>query len=31
MTYEIIDNALSQEEFDNIKNFMLNPIINLLI
>lgn len=25
MTYEIIDNALSQEEFENIKNFMLNP------
>ena len=25
MTYEIIDNALPQEEFDNIKNFMLNP------
>jgi len=24
MTYEIIDNALSQEEFENIKNFMLN-------
>jgi hypothetical protein len=25
MTYEIIDNALPQEEFENIKNFMLNP------
>ena len=25
MTYEIIDNALSQEDFENIKNFMLNP------
>lgn len=24
MTYEIIDNALSQEEFENIKNFVLN-------
>lgn len=23
--HNIIDNALSQEEFDNIKNFMLNP------
>jgi len=25
MTYEIIDNALSQEEFENINNFILNP------
>jgi hypothetical protein len=25
MTYEIIDNSLSQEDFENIKNFMLNP------
>ena len=25
MSYEIIDNALTQEEFENIKNFMLNP------
>ena len=25
MTYQIIDNALPQEDFENIKNFMLNP------